>query len=134
VQVVPLTSVQWDGYGRLLAGGRGDGLARSVAAAARRYALSSAAHRRVAAARAADAAAARRVQDAAARASRLRGLEARDRRPAGHPAGRPHMVRLATVSSPEAGAGRVLGTALLVVLAGLFGAGMPSPLRRAAGD
>ena len=38
VQIEPLTAVAWDGYGRLLKGGRGDGLARSVAAAARRFA------------------------------------------------------------------------------------------------
>ena len=38
VQIEPLSSVPWDGYGRLLQGGRGDGLARSVAAAARRFA------------------------------------------------------------------------------------------------
>ena len=38
VQIEPLAAVAWDGYGRLLKGGRGDGLAQSVAAAARRFA------------------------------------------------------------------------------------------------
>ena len=38
VEIEPLSAITWDGYGRLLSGGRGDGLARSVAAAARRFA------------------------------------------------------------------------------------------------
>jgi hypothetical protein len=38
VQIERLSAVPWDGYGRLLRGGRGDGLARSVARAARRFA------------------------------------------------------------------------------------------------
>jgi cell wall-associated NlpC family hydrolase len=38
VQIEPVSAVPWDGYGRLLRGGLGDGLARSVALAARRFA------------------------------------------------------------------------------------------------
>ena len=38
VQIEPLSAVPWDGYGRLLRGGLGDGLGRSVALAARRFA------------------------------------------------------------------------------------------------
>ncbi|HEY2869582.1 MAG TPA: C40 family peptidase [Gaiellales bacterium] len=38
VQIEPLSAVPWDGYGRLLRGGLGDGLAHSVALAARRFA------------------------------------------------------------------------------------------------
>jgi len=38
VQIERLSAVPWDGYGRLLRGGLGDGLARSVALAARRFA------------------------------------------------------------------------------------------------
>jgi len=38
VQIEPLSAVPWDGYGRLLRGGLGDDLARSVALAARRFA------------------------------------------------------------------------------------------------
>jgi cell wall-associated NlpC family hydrolase len=38
VQIEPLSAVPWDGYGRLLRGGLGDGLARSVALATRRFA------------------------------------------------------------------------------------------------
>jgi cell wall-associated NlpC family hydrolase len=38
VQIEPLSAVPWDGYGRLLRGGLGDGLARGVALAARRFA------------------------------------------------------------------------------------------------
>ena len=60
VQIEPLAAVPWDGYGRLLKGGRGDGLAGSVAAAARRFAHPG--RGRLAAARAADALAARRVR------------------------------------------------------------------------
>jgi cell wall-associated NlpC family hydrolase len=38
VQIERLSAVPWDGYGRLLRGGRGNGLTRSVALAARRFA------------------------------------------------------------------------------------------------
>src|SRR5947199_160672 len=38
VQIEPLSAVPWDGYGRLLRGGLGDGLAHSVALATRRFA------------------------------------------------------------------------------------------------
>ena len=38
VQIEPLSAVPWDGYGRVLRGGLGDGLARSVALAARKFA------------------------------------------------------------------------------------------------
>jgi cell wall-associated NlpC family hydrolase len=38
VQIERLSAVPWDGYGRLLRGGLGNGLARSVALAARRFA------------------------------------------------------------------------------------------------
>ena len=59
VVIEPLSAVAWDGYGRLLQGGHGDGLARSVAAAARRFAHPGpGARRRLVAARAADALAA----------------------------------------------------------------------------
>ena len=69
VRVEPLAAVHWDGYGRLLAGGRGGGLARSVAAAARTFAHPSAG--RLAAARRTDALAAQRVRLATERAARL---------------------------------------------------------------
>jgi cell wall-associated NlpC family hydrolase len=135
VQIEPLASVAWDGYGRLLAGGRGDGLARSVAAAARRFALTGAIHRRlVAAARAADARAAKRVQVAAGEYD-LRRLQLHTRTAPVPAVAEAHIVPLANVvHSPVANAGRVLGVALLVILAAVFAAGMPSPLRRAAGD
>jgi cell wall-associated NlpC family hydrolase len=38
VQIERISAVPWDGFGRLLRGGRGNGLARSVALAARRFA------------------------------------------------------------------------------------------------
>jgi cell wall-associated NlpC family hydrolase len=116
VTIEPLSAVAWDGYGRLLRGGRGDGLARSVAAAARRFAHPGPGERsRLAAGRAADALAARRL---------LPPDLLVDRIVVGAPAQTatvvevPRLIALASVRPPQAeGAGRVLGFALLLLLA-----------------
>jgi cell wall-associated NlpC family hydrolase len=116
VAIEPLSAVAWSGYGRLLRGGRGDGLARSVAAAARRFAHPGPDERsRVAAGRAADALAARRLLPpdllvdrivVGAPAQTATAVEA------------PRLIALASVRPPQAeGAGRVLGFALLLLLA-----------------
>jgi cell wall-associated NlpC family hydrolase len=134
VQIEPLTAVAWDGYGRLLKGGRGDGLARSVAAAARRFAHPG--RSRLAAARAADARAARRVRPAGEIfAHRLLAARA----PVATttpPAVTPRLVSLASVRGPQAdGSAGVLGGALLLLLAAAFMVRTPSlPLRRRSGD
>ncbi len=130
VQIEPLAAVPWDGYGRLLKGGRGDGLAGSVAAAARRFAHPG--RGRLAAARAADALAARRVRPpGAVFADHL--LAARAPVAATTtPAVTPRLVSLASVrrSSADGSAG-VLGGALVLVLAAAFLVRAPSlPLRR----
>ena len=133
VQIEPLTAVAWDGYGRLLKGGRGDGLARSVAAAARRFAHPG--RSRLAAARAADARAARRVRPAgeifAHRLLAARAPVATTTRPAVTP----RLVSLASVRGPQAdGSAGVLGGALLLLLAAAFMVRTPSlPLRRRNG-
>jgi hypothetical protein len=116
VQIEPLSSVPWDGYGRLLQGGRGNGLARSVAAAARRFAHPGSS--RLAAARRADALAARRVQTAGERFIELL-MAARAPVPTTtKPAVTPQLVSLASVRGPDASPGvSVAGAALLVLLA-----------------
>ena len=114
VQIEPLSSVPWDGYGRLLQGGRGDGLARSVAAAARRFAHPGSG--RLAAARRADALAARRVQSAGQRfIERLFIARTGVATPAAEPV--PELVPLASVRTP-AGAGDtgVAGLVLILVV------------------
>jgi cell wall-associated NlpC family hydrolase len=113
VQVEPLGAVHWDGYGRLLAGGRGGGLARSVAAAARRYAHPSA--KRLAAARRADALAAERAQLAA----RLRGPARVDAAAtATSTVRRTRIVALASVAPSASASGASLaGAAVLVLVA-----------------
>jgi cell wall-associated NlpC family hydrolase len=116
VQIEPLSSVPWDGYGRLLQGGRGDGLAHSVAVAARRFAHPGSG--RLAAARRADALAARRVQSAGQRfIERL--MAARVPVPTTtKPAVTPQLVSLASVRGPDASPGvSVAGAALLVLIA-----------------
>ena len=134
VQIEPLTAVAWDGYGRVLKGGRGDGLARSVAAAARTFAHPG--RSRLAAARAADARAARRVRPAgeifAHRLLAARAPVATTTRPAVTP----RLVSLASVRGPQAdGSAGVLGGALLLLLAAAFMVRTPSlPLRRRNGD
>ena len=117
VQLVPLDSVPWDGYGRLLQGGRGDGLAASVAAAARRFAHPGPGEsRRLAAGRAADALAALRVQiDNPHLGPAPATAPTRSATAAIVPA--PGLVPLASVRPAQAeGAGRVLGFALLMLL------------------
>lgn len=115
VQIEPLSAVAWDGYGRLLKGGRGDGLAASVAAAARRFAHPG--HSRLAAARAADALAARRVQPPGQRFDRLLRA-ARAPVATTKPAVTPRLVPLASVGAHDADSGAsVAGVALLVLLA-----------------
>jgi cell wall-associated NlpC family hydrolase len=115
VAIEPLSAVAWDGYGRLLRGGRGAGLARSVAAAARRFAHPGPGElRRLAAARASDGIAERRVLPPDLQLNRI---------VPGSPAQTatvvevPRLVPLASVRAPQAeGAGRVLGFALLLLL------------------
>ena len=117
VQLVPLDSVPWDGYGRLLQGGRGDGLAASVAAAARRFAHPGPGEsRRLAAGRAADALAALRVQiDNPHLGPAPATAPTRSATAAIVPT--PGLVPLASVRPAQAeGAGRVLGFALLMLL------------------
>jgi cell wall-associated NlpC family hydrolase len=127
VRVEPLRSVRWDGYGRLLAGGRGGGLARSVAAAARTFAHPSAG--RLAAARRADALAARRAQLAAERAARLSVAVRVDTRAPAVP--HPQIVPLASVRRPasESGAG-VAGAAVILLVAAACMARVPALRRR----
>ena len=134
VQIEPLAAVPWDGYGRLLKGGRGDGLAGSVAAAARKFAHPG--RGRLAAARAADARAARRVQPPGAIFAR-RLLAARAPVASTTPAAvTPRLVSLASVRGPQAdGSAGVLGGALLLLLAAAFMVRTPSlPLRRSDGN
>ncbi|HEY2789091.1 MAG TPA: C40 family peptidase [Gaiellales bacterium] len=133
VQIEPLTAVAWAGFGRLLKGGRGDGLARSVAAAARKFTHPG--RGRLAAARAADARAARRVQPPAEVFAR-RLLAARGRvATTTRPAVTPRLVSLASVRGPSADGGPgVLGGALVLLLAAAFMVRSPSlPLRRRHG-
>jgi hypothetical protein len=118
VVIEPLSAVAWDGYGRLLQGGHGDGLARSVAAAARRFAHPGQGERsRLAAGRAADALAARRALPPDLRLNRIVTGAAVQTVTAAHiPA--PHLIPLASVRTPRAeGAGRMLGFAVLLLLA-----------------
>ena len=116
VQIEPLSAVPWDGYGRLLKGGHGDGLAGSVAAAARRYAHPG--RSRLAAARAADALAARRVRPPGQVFYRLLLAARAPLQSTTKPALTPRLVALASVRSPSADGGPgVLGGMLLVLLA-----------------
>jgi cell wall-associated NlpC family hydrolase len=117
VTIEPLSAVGWDGYGRLLQGGRGNGLARSVAEAARRFAHPGPGERRrLAAGLAADALAARRVLPPDLRLDGIADGPTRIATAALVPA--PHLIPLASVHAPRAeGAGRVIGFALLLLLA-----------------
>ncbi len=133
VRIEPLSAVSWDGFGRLLAGSRGDGLARSVAAVARRFAHPGAAL--LAAARRADALAARRVESAAERFdTRLRGA----RVPVAvttRAATAPQLVALASVGSRDTDGGPgVAAVVLLVLLAGVCLVGVPALPRRPGGE
>lgn len=132
VQIEPLSAVAWDGYGRLLTGGRGDGLARSVAAAARKFAHPG--RSRLAAARAADALAARRVRPPGQRFDRLL-LAARAPVATTKPAVAPRLVPLASVGAPDADGGAgVAGVALLVLLVAACLVRLPAfPHRRSGG-
>jgi cell wall-associated NlpC family hydrolase len=117
VTIEPLSAVAWDGYGRLLRGGRGDGLAHSVAEAARRFAHPGPGERRrLIAGLAADALAARRVLPPDLRLDGIADGPTQTATAAIVPA--PHLIPLASVRTPRAeGAGRVLGFALLLLLA-----------------
>ncbi|HEY3764652.1 MAG TPA: C40 family peptidase [Gaiellales bacterium] len=133
VRIEPISAVPWDGFGRLLAGSRGDGLARSVAAVARRFAHPGAA--RLAAARRADALAARRVESAGERFdTRLRGA----RVPVAattRAAAAPRLVALASVGLRETDGGPgVAAVVLLVLLAGVCLVGVPALPRRPGGE
>jgi cell wall-associated NlpC family hydrolase len=131
VRVEPLAAVRWDGYGRLLAGGRGGGLARSVAEAARKLAHPSA--RRLAAARRADALAAARAALAARQAVRLSGAVRVDT--AATAVHRPRIVELASVgrSAPETDAS-VAGAAVLALVAAACLVRLPGLRRRTGRD
>ena len=133
VRIEPLSAVPWDGFGRLLAGSRGDGLARSVAAVARRFARPGAA--RLAAARRADALAARRVEsdaerfDTRLRAARVPVAVTTRAAPA------PQLVALASIGSRETSGGPgVAAVVLLVLLAGVCLVGIPALPRRPGGE
>ena len=117
VTIEPLSAVAWDGYGRLLRGGRGDGLARSVAEAARRFAHPGPGERRrLIAGLVADALAARRVLPPDLRLNGIADGPTQTATAALVPA--PHLIPLASVRAPRAeGAGRVIGFALLLLLA-----------------
>jgi cell wall-associated NlpC family hydrolase len=117
VTIEPLSAVAWDGYGRLLRGGRGDGLARSVADAERRFAHPGRGERsRLIAGLAADALAARRVLPPGLRLDGIADGPTQTATAAIVPA--PHLIPLASVRAPRAeGAGRVLGFAFLLLLA-----------------
>ena len=117
VTIEPLAAVAWDGYGRLLRGGRGDGLSRSVAEAARRFAQPGPGERRrLIAGLAADALAAGRVLPPDLRLDGIADGPTQTATAAIAPA--PHLIPLASVRAPRAeGAGRVLGFALLLLLA-----------------
>jgi cell wall-associated NlpC family hydrolase len=129
VTVEPLSAVHWDGYGRLIAGGRGGGLARSVAQAARTYAHPNA--RRMAAARRADALAARRVRREAGPGVRL--SEALRSDPA--TAERAQIVALASVGRAASDAdASVAGLAVLALVALACLLRAPAIRRRVAGD
>jgi hypothetical protein len=132
VQIEPVSAVRWDGYGRLLKGGRGDGLARSVAAAARKFAHPG--RSRLAAARAADALAARRVRPPGQRFDRLL-LAARAPVATTKPAVAPRLVPLASVGAPDADSTTsIAGFALLVLLVTACLVGLPAFPRRSRAD
>jgi cell wall-associated NlpC family hydrolase len=117
VTIEPVSAVAWDGYGRLLRGGRGDGLGRSVAEAARRFALPGPGERRrLAAGLAADALAARRVLPPDLRLDGIADGPTQTATAVLVPA--PRLIPLASVRAPRAeGAGRVIGFVLLLLLA-----------------
>ena len=131
VRVEPLGAVRWDGYGRLLAGGRGGGLAASVAEAARKLAHPRA--DRLAAARRADALAARRVRLAAQRAERLTGAVRVET--AATAVRRTRIVALANVgrSAPQSGASAA-GAAVLALVAAACLVRVPALRRRKIGE
>jgi cell wall-associated NlpC family hydrolase len=116
VTIEPLAAVAWDGYGRLLRGGRGDGLGLSVAEAARRFAHpGQGERRRLIAGLAADALAAQRVLPPDLRLDGIADGPTQTATAAIVPA--PQLIPLASVRAPRAeGAGRVLGFALLLLL------------------
>jgi cell wall-associated NlpC family hydrolase len=114
VRIERLSDVPWDGYGRLLRGGRGNGLARSVALAARRFAHPAPIW--LDASQIADAHAAERVGSTAEAFDRRLFLS---RSTAATPAveAAPELVPLASVQAP-AGAGDtgVAGLVLILVV------------------
>jgi cell wall-associated NlpC family hydrolase len=134
VAIEPLSAVAWDGYGRLLRGGRGDGLARSVAEAARRFAHPGPGERRrLVAGVAADALAARRVLPPDLRLDGIADGPTQTATAAIVPA--PHLIPLASVHAPRAeGAGRVIGFALLLLLAAACLVWAPIRAIRSSGD
>jgi hypothetical protein len=132
VQIERLAAVPWDGYGRLLRGGLGNGLERSVALAARRFAHP--APMWLDAAQIADARA-RHVESAA---------EAFDRRlflshlaaPAPAVEAAPRLVPLASVHTPDGpGDTGIAGLVLILVVgAAACVVRVPALTRRAKGD
>ena len=134
VTIEPLSAVAWDGYGRLLRGGRGDGLGRSVAEAARRFAHPGPGERRrLIAGLAADALAARRVLPPDLRLDGIADGPTQTATAAIVPA--PRLIPLASVHGPRAeGAGRVLGFALLLLLAAACLVWAPIRAIRSSGD
>jgi cell wall-associated NlpC family hydrolase len=134
VTIEPLSAVTWDGYGRLLRGGRGDGLARSVAQAARRFAHPGPGERsRLNAGLAADALAAQRVLPPDLRLDGIDDGPTQTATAALVPA--PHLIPLASVRAPHAeGAGRVLGFAFLLLLAAACLVWAPIRAIRSSGD
>jgi cell wall-associated NlpC family hydrolase len=133
VQIEPLSAVPWDGYGRLLRGGRGDGLARSVALAARRFAHPAPIW--LDAAQVADALAARRVETAGER------FDARlfiSRTPVATPAPEavPVLVPLASVRTPAASGPTGVAGLVLILVVGIAACvvRVPALTRRPRGD
>jgi hypothetical protein len=133
VQIEPLSAVPWDGYGRLLRGGRGDGLARSVALAARRFAHPAPIW--LDAAHVADARAARRVETAGER------FDARlfiSRTPVATPAAEPVpvLVPLASVRTPAGAGDTGVAGLVLILVVGIAACvvRVPALTRRSRGD
>jgi cell wall-associated NlpC family hydrolase len=134
VTIEPLSAVAWDGYGRLLRGGRGGGLAHSVAEAARRFAHPGpGVRRRLIAGMVADALAARRVLPPDLRVDGIADGPTQTATAALVPA--PGLIPLASVRAPRAeGAGRVLGFAVLLLLAAACLVWVPIRANRSSGN
>ncbi len=133
VQIEPLSAVPWDGYGRLLRGGRGNGLARSVALAARRFAHPAPIW--LDAAQVADARAVHRVETAGERFD-AHLFMSRDPavRPAAEPV--PVLVPLASVRTPVASGDTGVAGLVLILIVGIAACvvRVPALTRRSRGD